>query len=234
MPHFLKKYFVSVLAAVVCAAMAAGVCLYGLSVTASAASQITVVLDAGHGGIDGGVSGKVTGTPESEINLSIVKKMQVYFDRAGINCVLTRPTEAGLYGVLSKGFKKRDMQKRKEIIEEAKPAAVVSIHQNFYSSSSQRGGQVFYAKDNDGSKVLACAVQKWLNALYGDVVKDRKALSGDYFMLNCTEYASIIAECGFLSNAEDEALLTTDDFREEVAYAVFTGVIEYLSVPSAG
>lgn len=217
-----------------CAVLAVAFCLYGLSVTASAASDITVVLDAGHGGIDGGVSGKVTGMPESEINLAIVKKLELYFEGAGINCVLTRKTDAGLYGVLSKGFKKRDMQKRKEIIEEAKPAAVISIHQNFYSSASERGGMVFYSKDNENSRLLAVAVQKWLNSLYGDGVRERKALAGDYFMLNCTGYASVIAECGFLSNAEDEALLTSEEFREKVAYAVFTGVIEYLSVPSAG
>lgn len=234
MPHFLKKYFISAVAAAVCAALAVGVCLYGLSVTVSAASDITVVLDAGHGGIDGGVSGKITGTPESEINLAIVKRLETYLERAGVNCVLTRKTDAGLYGVLSKGFKKRDMAARKEIIEKAKPAAVVSIHQNFYSSASQRGGQAFYSKDNENSRLLACAVQKWLNDVYGDVVKDRKALSGDYFMLNCTGYASVIAECGFLSNAEDEALLISEGFRDEVAYAIFTGIIEYLSVPSAG
>jgi len=228
-----KNALIAAAAVAVCTALSISVCMYGLSLTAAATGDITVVLDAGHGGIDGGVSGVKTGTPESEINLAIVKKTRKYFEEAGFNCVLTRSTDAGLYGALSKGFKKRDMQRRKEIIEEAKPVAVVSVHQNFYSSSSQRGGQVFYNKDNENSRLLANAIQKGINALDDGVVKDRSALSGDYFMLNCTRYASVIVECGFLSNAEDEALLLDEAYREDVALTIFNGVIEYISVPSA-
>jgi len=219
----------SVAAVAIAVFAALGACLYGLNETVAAASDITVVLDAGHGGIDGGVRGKITGTDESVINLAIVKKIQVYFQRAGINCVLTRSTDAGLYGALSKGFKKRDMQRRKEIIEEAKPVAMVSVHQNFYSSSNVRGAHVFYRKDSQSGKLLASYIQKGIDSLNGD---DREPLIGDYFMLNCTQYASVIVECGFLSNTEDEKLLMDEDYREKLSCAIFTGVIEYISVPS--
>lgn len=224
-----KGRLLPIVAAAIIVVAAFGACFYGINETASAASDITVVLDAGHGGIDGGVRGKITGTDESVINLAVVKKTQANFQRAGINCVLTRSTDAGLYGALSKGFKKRDMQRRKEIIEEAKPVAVVSVHQNFYSSSAARGGHVFYRKDSGSGKLLAGYIQKELDSLCGD---DRKPLTGDYFMLNCTQYASVIVECGFLSNEEDEKLLMDESYREKLAYAIFTGVIEYISVPS--
>lgn len=225
-----RKYLLSTLALLLSAAVVICICFYALSVSSASASYMTVVLDAGHGGIDGGVSGRVTGVSESEINLDIVKKVQIYFERAGITCVLTRSTDAGLYGTLGKGFKKRDMQRRKEIIEEAKPVAVISVHQNFYSDSSKRGAHVFFRADSAQGKLLAAAVQKQLDALYN--IDGRAALTGDYYILNCTDYPSIIAECGFLSSAEDEALLVQDDYRDKVAYAIFTGFIEYISVPS--
>lgn len=227
-----KGAIITAVAVALCTAISISVSMYGLSVTVASSNNFTVVLDAGHGGIDGGVSGLKTGTPESEINLSIVKKARAYFEEAGLNCVLTRSTEAGLYGTLSKGFKKRDMQKRKEIIEEAKPVAVVSVHQNFYSSSSSRGGQVFYCKENENSRLLATAIQKGINSLDDGVERDRSVLAGDYFILNCTQYPSVIVECGFLSNAEDEALLISDSYQDVLALTIFNGVIEYISVPS--
>ena len=87
----------------------------------------TIVIDAGHGGIDGGVSGVNTGVKESEINLAIVKKLESYIKGAGMSVVLTRSTDAGLYGVATKNLKRKDMQKRKEIILKAKPLRSKSI-----------------------------------------------------------------------------------------------------------
>ena len=177
---------------------------------------ITVVLDAGHGGIDGGVSGKTTGINESEINLKITKKLENLLIAGGFNVILTRSTDAGLYGVATSSRKKKDMQKRKEIIEKANPDLVVSIHQNFYPVSSRRGGQVFYKKDAENSKKLADALQKNINMI-DEYKKEYSSLSGDYYILNCTEYPSVICECGFLSNPEDEKLLTNDEFQQKVA-----------------
>ena len=147
---------------------------------------------------------------------------------------MTRKTEEGLYGAATKGFKKRDMQKRKEIIEEARPAAVISIHQNYYPSSFSRGGQAFYYKGNERGEMLAEDIQRPLNALYGGKgVKKRVKASGDFFMLSCSEYPSALVECGFLSNAKDEALLLTDSFQSEIAQAIVSGVIAYFDEVSA-
>ena len=197
----------------------------------AAKSGVKVVLDAGHGGIDGGVKGVKTGTPESEINLSVVKKLENYLISAGITVVLTRSSEAGLYGVASSTLKRRDMEKRKEIIENAEPTLLVSVHMNYFPNSSRRGGQVFFRDNDESSERLAATVQNALNGLYTDV-KDYPPLKGDYYILNCAECPSVIAECGFLSNPEDERLLTTDEFQTELAYSLFLGIINYLTESS--
>ena len=192
---------------------------------------ITVVLDAGHGGIDGGVSGIKTGVKESEINLAVVKKLAEYFSDAGINAVLTRKSDAGLYGVASSTLKRRDMEKRRDIINAAKPTLVISVHMNYYASSDRRGGQVFFKSGSESGEILAKNIQKHLNSLYRDV-KDYSPLSGDYYIINCTDYPTVIAECGFLSNPQDESLLITQEFREELSYALFCGAINYLTEQS--
>ena len=192
-----------------------------------------IVLDAGHGGVDGGVVGRETGVKESDLNLAVTMKLKTVLERAGFEVVLTRKTEAGLYGAATTGFKKRDMQKRKEIIEEAKPVAMISVHQNFYSTRTTRGGQVFYRTGSESGKKLAEGIQNQFNLLYAEEgVSPRTAATGDYYMLKCTDYTSVIAECGFLSSRADESLLVTESFQERVAEAIYAGLIGYFSAVS--
>ncbi len=200
------------------------------TVSSFAQGNMRIVLDAGHGGIDGGVTGKKTGVKESDLNLSITHCLKDVFQEMGFEVVLTRKTEAGLYGTPTKGFKKRDMERRKEIIEKAEPALVLSIHQNYYPSQYLRGGQVFYSAKKERSQALAKCLQGELNSLYSEErVKARNAMKGEYFMLECTPYPSVIVECGFLSNANDDALLTSKVWQEKLARAIAVGVMEYLS-----
>ena len=133
-----KKTIAIVTGIVLCGA-AIGVCagIYAQSASAENGSP-TIVIDAGHGGIDAGVYGVNTDVKESDINLAIAKELRGCFVNAGFNCVMTRSTQAGLYGSTSKGFKMRDMQKRKEIIEECNADMVISIHQNTCPLPSRR------------------------------------------------------------------------------------------------
>lgn len=193
---------------------------------ASPSDRFTVVIDAGHGGIDGGVSGITTGVKESELNLDIARKLKAKFDKNGAKTVMTRKTEAGLYGIYSKGFKRRDMQKRKQITLNAKADVFVSIHLNYYSSPLRRGAQVFYKIDEEKSKSLADIVQAELNG-GKECERDYTALAGDYYVLNEADCAAILCECGFLSNAEDEKLLLTDEYRTEIAEKIFNGIEKY-------
>ena len=222
--------FVSLVLAVV---ITFGVCFFALSKTAATASRLTVVIDAGHGGIDGGVTGKITKIKESDINLAISRYLQEEFENAGFSVVQTRPTEAGLYGTTAKGHKKRDMKKRSEIIHAAAPALVISVHQNFFSLSSSRGAHVFYRKDSAPSHALAAAIQSQFNEME-ECVKKHEPVTGDYFILNCSDYPSVIVECGFLSNPEEERLLVTKEYQKKVASVICTGAVRYLVSGAAG
>ncbi len=209
-----------------------GACFAALVHTAAQSVRLTVVLDAGHGGIDGGVTGTVTGKKESDINLAITRILGRQFEEAGFTVIETRPTEAGLYGAATPGFKKRDMARRAEIIRAASPAVVISIHQNFFSGRDRRGGQVFYREDLPSSRTLACLIQTALNDMPA-CARRSEPLAGDYFILNCSETPSVIVECGFLSNPDDEALLLDPAYREKLCAAVLSGTLSFLSMSAA-
>ena len=157
---FLYRHRVALSAAAIVLAIAAtvSICLYAL-VQTSAFVRLVVVIDAGHGGIDGGVVGVTSGTKESDINLAVARRLQAQFEEAGFLVVQTRPTEAGLYGAAVRGYKQRDMRRRAEIIRESEPAAVISVHQNYFSDRTRRGAQVFFRPSDARSRTLACAVQ---------------------------------------------------------------------------
>lgn len=202
--------------------------LAAIAVTATAATVIaasrevgefTVVIDAGHGGADGGVIGSTTGTKESEVNLSIAKYLKTYFVKGGYNVVLTRSDSAAVCGGL-KYNKREDMRVRKEILNSASPDLVISVHCNSYPVASVKGAQVFYAS-TEGEK-YASVVQSYFNELLN--AKNRTAAVGDYYMLKCSEYPSILCECGFLSNAAEENLLITASYQEKVAYTIYSAV----------
>ena len=190
-----------------------------------------IVIDAGHGGMDGGVTGKKTGVKESDLNLAIALKTAEKLKDVGFEVVLTRKTEEGLYDVATRGFKKRDMQKRKEIAIEANPSLLVSVHQNLYPTRSPRGAQVFYRKNDENSRVLANRLQAKLNGLYAEQnVKNRKETGAEYFILDCVSCPSVIVECGFLSNVEDERLLISESWQRRIAENITAGILAYLSV----
>lgn len=214
-------------------AMAFGVCIFALTASASESMRFTVVIDAGHGGIDGGVVGLESGVKESDINLDLSRRLGRCFEDAGFTVVMTRETEAGLYGTATSGYKRRDMLKRSEIINSSNPALVISVHQNFFPMRSRRGAQVFFRETNERSKTLACLIQASLNDM-PECARKSDPLKGDYFVLNCNDFPAVIVECGFLSNAEDEALLLDAGYRDKVAAAIAKGAVSYLSAAANG
>ena len=205
-------------------------CSFALSAASAAAVPANapcIVLDAGHGGVDPGVVGRTTGEKESDVNLKIVQKLQKLFSDAGFRVVLTRKNAGGLYGLPTKGYKRRDMEERRRIIREAEPDFVLSVHQNtFPADTSRRGGQVFFREGSAAGEALAVSIQARLNALGGRSVS---ALKGNFFLLGCADCPSALVECGFLSNAEEERLLLTDEYQGKIARAVFEGVLSFLS-----
>ncbi len=189
--------------------------------------NFVVALDAGHGGIDGGVVGKNTGAKESDVNLAITFLLKDLFESGGFKVVLTRQNQDGLYGNATDGFKKRDMQKRLDIIQKAKANLVLSIHCNKFAQTSRSGPQVFFG-DDEGQK-LADKIQTVLNDFTGN---SHSALRGDYFMLKCTTSPSVIVECGFLSNPDEEQKLCDKNYQSQLAQKIYKGVLLYLSTNS--
>lgn len=227
---FVKKSFLIALTAVIAMGICIGICA-GFAVKQASAvnpNMPTVVIDAGHGGIDNGVQGIGTKTDEADINLAIARFLKGQFNAAGFNCVMTRTNEAGLYGDTSKGFKMRDMKKRKEIIENCNADMVISVHQNFCPLPSKRGGIVFFEKSSAASGALANKIQSELNAL-PQCKKPTGAMYGDYYMLKCTQSPSVIVECGFLSNAEEDKLLNDESYQRALAYAIFKGAVSFFA-----
>ena len=189
------------------------------------------VIDPGHGGIDGGVMGKVTGIYERELNLSVSEKLADYFVNSGFGVIMTRKNKYGLYNPTQvNNFKRADMEKRAEIINEANATAVISIHMNNFPSAARRGAQVFFNRKSESSVLLGKSVQATLNEAINIVHSGREysALHGDYFITKCSNTPTIIVECGFLSNPLDEKLLVDEKFQMELAYHIFSGVMSYV------
>ena len=222
-----KKTVFIVMLIIIIAALSVGA---GVLVASSVSPKTSykIVIDPGHGGVDKGVVGQ-GGTKESEFNLLMAKELKSFLNQAGFEVILTRENSDGLYGDTSDNFKKRDMLARKNIIINNNPDMIISIHANKYPDRNRRGAQAFFDAHNDGGKVLASNIQCGLNALNTQYVeRSFSALAGDYFMLKCSHVPSVLIECGFLSNNEDEKLLNSAEYRLELAFSIYSGVVGFL------
>lgn len=186
----------------------------------------TIVIDAGHGGKDGGCTGTSTGVKESDLNLSVANKLKNYLENIGFDVVMTRTNENALCSDFSDDFKITDMEKRVEKIEKVKPDLVVSIHMNSFSMPSEHGAQCYYQEGDEVAKNIADCIQEQLKNNLEDNARDF-ANHGDYYLLNSTDYPTVIVECGFLTNANDEGLLTTEEYQSKMAYAIMCGIFNY-------
>ena len=188
----------------------------------------TVVIDAGHGGIDPGKVG-INDALEKDINLSIALKLKKYLEQQDIRVVMTRETDMGLYEESDSNKKVRDMKNRLAIMEEIKPELVISIHQNSYPEESVSGMQVFYYETSTEGKRLAEIMQQTMIVSLKPQ-KERTAKANDtYYLLKKTSAPIVIVECGFLSNRAEAELLVSSDYQEKMAWAIHMGVLRYLN-----
>jgi len=187
--------------------------------------QVTIVVDAGHGGIDPGKVG-VNNALEKDVNLAIALKLERNLKENGINVVMTRKDDNGLYEESDTNKKVRDMKNRLAIIEDAKPALAVSIHQNSYPDASVSGVQVFYYKDSEKSKQAAEIMQEqMIKTLKPE--KERAAKDNNsYYLLKKTSVPIMIIECAFMSNPTEADLLIQDAYQEKVAWAIYLGIMQ--------
>jgi N-acetylmuramoyl-L-alanine amidase len=184
-----------------------------------------IVIDAGHGGFDPGAVSS-SGTREDKLNLLIAYKLRRYLDNEGAKVVMTRKSDQAL------GSNKReDMRKRIEIIKGSDADIVVSIHLNKFQQSKYYGAQTFYMSGNEEGKILAQCIQSQLiRVLDRGNTRQIKSVS-NLLILKAGDAPSVIVECGFLSNPEEERLLKTDDYQEKVAWAIYCGIVDYFAGP---
>ena len=189
--------------------------------------KICVVVDAGHGGVDPGKVG-VNDQLEKDINLKIAKLLKQFLQAEGIEVIMTREGEKGLYDEDASNKKVQDMKRRLEIIEASDAVMVVSIHQNSYHEEYVKGGQVFYYSTSEKSRQLAEALQEQLRELEPDNKREAKG-NDSYFLLKKTSKPIVIVECGFLSNREEAAKLSDEVYQEKLAWNIHMGIMKYLS-----
>lgn len=188
---------------------------------------LCIVIDAGHGGSDPGKVG-VSGQLEKDINLKVAQMLKQFLQAEGITVIMTRENDEGLYDENASNKKVQDMKRRLEIIEEADPVLVVSVHQNSYHEEYVKGAQVFYYETSETSKRLARVLQEQLRQLEPE--NNRKSKGNDsYFLLKKTSKPIVIVECGFLSNYEEAEKLSTELYQEKLAWNIHMGIMKYLN-----
>lgn len=194
-----------------------------------APSAVTVVLDAGHGGEDGGASGK-SGLLEKDINLAIAKDMREILTVAGYRVAMTRTDDRDLSDSLRtiRERKVSDIHNRMKFVESQGSCILISIHQNHFEQSRYHGTQVFYSGNDPKSKELAEAVRgKVVGLLQNDNNRETKPATSSIYLLWHAKVPAILVECGFLSNGEEEAKLSSDQYQRQIAFSICCGLEDY-------
>ena len=187
--------------------------------------HLTIVLDAGHGGRDNGAS--ANGVLEDELNLIVTLKLKEKLEMMGSTVILTRDGDYDLASENASNRKREDMSRRAEIINDSNAVLFLSIHMNKYSSSIVNGAQVFYRVNDAASKLLAECLQDKMKE-YLDSKKYEAV--GNYYILNETNVAGVLIECGFISNSEEALRLQDDDYQDKVVSTIIKGIYEYIDI----
>lgn len=194
----------------------------------------TLILDAGHGGEDGGAV-SVTGTSESQINLDIVLKMQQICGLFGVDPVLTRDRDTSLKDTSADTLaqkKRTDLRNRVKLVEKTKNAFLISVHQNYFSGASNHGAQVFFAP-TEGSQAWGIYCQQLLvDQLDAENHRQSKQISDDVYLMNHITCPAILVECGFISNREEAKRLEQDDYQTQVAITIVSSYLTYDTMQS--
>lgn len=191
----------------------------------------TIIVDAGHGGFDGGTSTE-DGVNEKGINLSISLYLKDYLEFFGFNVVMTRETDTsteseGLTTIHSK--KSSDLHNRMALMEKTDNAIFVSIHQNHFSSSKYNGAQVFYSPElSEKSSLLAENIQESIiYYLQKDNTRQIKPCGTSVYLIYNAAKPAVLVECGFLSNPEDAENLQNETYQRKMALCIAFGILNY-------
>lgn len=196
----------------------------------------TLILDAGHGGEDGGAV-SITGVPESQMNLAIVLKMDDILAFYGTSPILLRTEDVSLHdstAVTLREKKVSDLKNRVAAIQAAGNATLISIHQNSYPDGRYHGAQVFYAP-TDGSMELAQHIQNAFKAsLQPDNNRERKLIPDTVYLMNHITCRAVLVECGFLTNPEEEVRIRDDGYQRKLAALLSSAWLTSCGLSSPG
>ena len=226
----LKRFSLAV-AMLLCLVLLSGLFVTGeksANVSAKATQRYTVIIDAGHGGFDGGAVAP-DGTLEKDLNLSVALKLDSVLKIMGYDTVLVRDTDVSTADDkgTERSQKVSDIKARLRLTEKYKDALFVSIHMNKYTSPQPHGAQVFYSQV-DGSKELAEGIQRSITAgVQTDNKRVVKKTTKDIYLLYHAVIPSVIAECGFISNPDDLLKLKSDEYQLKMAAAIAAGINDY-------
>lgn len=229
MKHNWKKLAAAVLLVLIAVCSRYG-SLRSQPVLAADQTPCRIVIDPGHGGEDGGATG-VAGTRESDLNLAVSLRLQALLRLFGHEPVMVRTTDTAVYsagaGTISEK-KVSDIHNRVRLVNDTPGALLVSIHQNFFTQGQYSGAQVFYA-DDAYSRELAQQLQAQLRAsLDPGNRREAKGAAGTVYLMNHIQTPGILVECGFLSNAAEEARLNTSAYQTRLAMTMAAVLLQNL------
>ncbi len=198
-------------------------------ITASAETQPIIVIDAGHGGEDGGAS--ANGVLEKDINLAIALKLRDMLKASGFEVVMTRESDVSIYDSSASTVHEKkvsDMQNRVSMINSSDKNILISIHQNKFEQSQYSGAQIFYSDNLPESAKLAEKIRLSVTGLLQPDNKRELKTDGDsIYILKNAQVPAVIVECGFLSNVEEAKKLSDEKYQTEMAFAIYCGFLDY-------
>lgn len=191
-----------------------------------------VYVDPPHGGIDGGCT-SADGVPEKGINLDIMLRLRDLLEINGYEVRVTRDTDRSIHDSGIEGIaeqKSSDMDNRLAVFNENENAICLSIHQNQFTDPKYSGAQMFYSNSNSTSEAFARALQnRFRELLQPDNTREIKLCGKELFLCYYSKNPTVMAECGFMSNPEEAALLNTEEYREKVAFTLYTGISDFVN-----
>lgn len=202
-----------------------------IQIVALPVSNKVIILDAGHGLPDQGAESK-NGVTENAINLVITLKVQKLLEQAGATVILTRSDENGIYDLDKNTLREKkvsDIKNRVKIGNNSSANIFVSIHLNKIPQSEYSGWQTFFKKNDENSRKLAKLIQTNLNeSIQRENKRQEHVITGKY-IVDHVEIPTVIVECGFLSNPEEEELLQIDEYQDKIAWGIYTGIMDYFN-----
>lgn len=190
-------------------------------------NRLTVVLDPGHGGFDGGAQSN--GINEKELNLAIADKERLLCQLFGFQVVMTRDSDVSIHDEASGNWKRSDMHKRLDIMTAQPQSVTVSIHLNKFEQASAKGAQVFYAPKSPDSDLLAQTIQDSFKLLLQPENKRqiKKADKDLYLLYNNTVTPAVLVECGFISNPGEAEKLKESTYQDQVAMTICYALMKF-------